>query len=405
MDHSPKHFPDREAVFHTFAQHVSRGKVDAFRKYEVDVVMGDRQGSWFHDAFSDRRFLNCHCNGGVFNLGHRHPAVIRAVTEAMQHVDIGNHHLVSTHRAALAERLAQTTGGRLSGCVFGVSGGEAVDLAIKLARAVSGRREVLSVTGGYHGHTGLALAAGDLQYREPFGANLPDFAQVPFGDAGAMDEAVSDATAAVVIEAIPATLGMPLPPEGYLKRVEELCRARGALLIVDEVQTGLGRTGRFWGHEHDGIEPDMIVTGKGLSGGVYPITATLMKPEVHRFFDEHPFVHISTFGGSEIGCAAAHAVLDIVQAPGFLERVQALGERFGEELSGATFELRRRGLFMGLAFPFEGGGMVATKMLYDKGVFALYANNDTRVLQFLPPLTLSDEDASLLIRTLRETFG
>ncbi len=135
MDHSPKHFADRDGAFRSFAEHVSRGKVEAFRKYEVDVVMGERQGSWFHDAFAERRFLNCHCNGGVFNLGHRNPDVIRAVTAAMQHVDIGNHHLVSTHRAALAERLSATTAGRLPGVVFGVSGGEAVDLAIKLARA------------------------------------------------------------------------------------------------------------------------------------------------------------------------------------------------------------------------------------------------------------------------------
>jgi acetylornithine/succinyldiaminopimelate/putrescine aminotransferase len=405
MDHSPRAFSDRQAAEGVFAEHVSRGKVLAFQKYEVNVVMGDRQGSWFHDAFDERRFLNCHCNGGVFNLGHRHPAVIQAVTDAMQHVDIGNHHLVSTHRAALAERLAKTTGGRLSGAVFGVSGGEAIDLAIKVARAVTGRRGILSALGGYHGHTGLALASGDPQYRDPFGPNLPDFAQVPFADLGAMDAAIGDGTAAVLLEAIPATLGMPIPPEGYLKSIAKLCRERGALLLIDEVQTGLGRTGRIWGHEHDGVEPDMIVIGKGLSGGVYPITATLMTRELHHFFDDHPFVHISTFGGSEIGCAAAHAVLDIVERPGFLERVVRLGQRFREGLRGASFELRQRGLFMGLAFPFEDGGMVATKVLFDRGVFALYANNDTRVLQLLPPLTLSDDEADFLIATLREAFG
>lgn len=405
MDQSPKHFPDRDAAFRSFAEHVSRGKVDAFRKYEVDVVMGERRGSWFHDAFDGRRFLNCHCNGGVFNLGHRHPAVIRAVAEALEHVDIGNHHLISTHRAALAERLSATTGGRLPGVVFGVGGGEAVDLAIKLARGVTQRRGIVSAAGGYHGHTGLALASGDPQYRDPFGPNLPDFAQVPFADLAAMDAAIDDRTAAVVLEAIPATLGMPIPPDGYLRRVAELCRERGALFIVDEVQTGLGRTGRVWGHQHDDVEPDLIVTGKGLSGGIYPISATLMTREVHRFFDAHPFVHISTFGGSELGCAAAHAVLDALESPGFLERVRTLGDRFRSELGGRRFELRQRGLFMGLAFPFEGGGMVASKLLYDRGVFALYANNDTRVLQLLPPLTLSDDEASLLISTLNETFG
>lgn len=396
--------PTREATFAAFAEHVSRGKVAVFEKYELDLVMGERSGCHFEDAFDQRRFLNCHSNGGVFNLGHRHPGVIDAVKRALDHVDIGNHHLVSAHRAALARRLSSTTKG-LSGVVFGVSGGESIDLAIKVGRAVTGRRGVISVQGGYHGHTGLALAAGDGQYRDPFGPNLPGFQQVRFGDLGAMEQALGDDTALVLLEAIPATLGMPIPPQGYLAGVAALCQERGALLVIDEVQTGLGRTGRMWGHEHDGIEPDMIVVGKGLSGGIYPITATLMRPELHRFFDEHPFVHVSTFGGSEVGCAAAQAVLDVVEAPGFLAGVRALGERFRAELAGAPFELRQRGLFMGLAFPFEGGGMLATKLLFDRGVFALYANNDTRVLQLLPPLILSDAEAQGLIATLREVFG
>ena len=395
----------RSAAVEAFAEHVNRGKAATFERYGIELVMGRRGGAGFDDAYSGASFLNCHCNGGVFNLGHRNPAVIAAVEKALATLDIGNHHFVSGHRAALAARLAQTTGGRLSGVVFGVSGGEACDLALKLARAKTGRSTIISALGGYHGHTGLALAAGDAQYRTPFGPNLPGFYQRPFGDLEAMEHGIDDDTAAVILEPIPATLGMPLPPEGYLPGIAKLCRERGALLIVDEVQTGLGRTGRLWGYEHENIDPDMVLTGKGLSGGIYPITATLMRAELHRFFDEHPFIHISTFGGAELGCAAATAVLDQIEAPGFLERVEALGERFAAGLRGAPFELRRRGLFMGLKFPAEGAGMVATKMLYDRGIFALYANNDTSVLQFLPPLIISDDQADTIIKTVRDAFG
>ncbi|MCB9566011.1 MAG: aspartate aminotransferase family protein [Myxococcales bacterium] len=405
MERPPQPYPSREATFVAFAEHVNRGKVATFERYQIDVVMGERGGATFDDAFDGRAFYNCHCNGGVFNLGHRNAAVIAAVQGALGHLDIGNHHLVSGHRARLADRLAATTGDRLTGVVFGVSGGEAADLAIKVARAQSGRQGVISASGGYHGHTGLALAAGDLQYREPFGPNLPAFRQLPFGDLAAMEAAINDQTAAVIVETIPATLGMPLPPPGYLAGIGELCRERGALLILDEVQTGLGRTGAIWGYEHEGVHPDMVVVGKGLSGGIYPITATLMRPELHRFFDEHPFIHISTFGGAEIGCAAATAVLDTIEAPGFLDRVNALGERFEAGLAGAPFELRRRGLFMGLKFPAEGAGMVATRMLFDRGIFALYANNDTSVLQLLPPLTISDDEADAIIEIIRGVFG
>ena len=398
-------FPSRQAAFEAFADHVSRGKVAMYSEFGFDAVMGHREGATFGDGFDDRQWFNCHCNGGVFNLGHRNPRVVTAVRDALEALDIGNHHLVSGYRALLARRLAATTGDRLPGVVFGVGGGEAVDLAIKVARAVTGRPKIVSAVGGYHGHTGLALATGDPSYRDPFGPNLPGFVQVPFDDLGAMDGAVDDSTAAVLLEPIPATLGMPIPSQGYLAGVQRLCRQRGAKLVLDEVQTGLGRTGEIWCHQHDGLEPDVLVTGKALSGGIYPITATLMTSAMHAFFDEHPFVHMSTFGGAELGCVAALAVLDIIEEAGFLDRVRALGERFAKGLAGLPFQIRRRGLFMGFKFAAPDAGMIASKMLFDTGVFAVYANNDTSVLQFLPPLVLGDGEADELIARVRRVFG
>lgn len=401
----PQPYPSAAATADVFAEHVNAGKVATFRALGLELVMGARAGPRFQDAYTGQWFYNCHCNGGVFNLGHRHPAVVAAVREALDELDVGNHHLVSGWRAILAERLAASTGGLLPGVVFGVGGGEANDLAIKVARAHTGRSGVVSACGGYHGHTGFAMAAGDPEYRDPFGPNLPGFVQVPFDDLDALDRAVGDGTAAVILEAIPATLGMPLPSPGYFAAIERLCRERGACLIVDEVQTGLGRTGTMWGFQQEGITPDLLVTGKGLSGGVYPITATLMTGELHRFFDDHPFVHISTFGGAELGCVAALAVLDVVEAPGFLERVRALGDRFERGFAGAPFALRRRGLFMGLKLAGDGDGMVAAGGLIRDGVFAVFANNDTSVVQLLPPLVLDDAEADEIISIVRSVLG
>jgi putrescine aminotransferase len=398
-------YPDRAATEEAFAAHVNRGKVETYRSMGLDLVMGDRDGIRFTDAFDGRSFVNCHCNGGTFNLGHRNPTVMAAVRAALEQVDIGNHHLVSGHRARLAARLADTTGGRLPGVVFGVGGGEANDLAIKVARAHTGRSGIVSATGGYHGHTGLSLATGDPRFRDPFGPNPPGFTQVPFDDLGAMEHAVGGDTAAVILEPIPATMGMPLPSPGYLAAVAALCRDRGALLILDEVQTGLGRTGTVWYHEQEDVVPDLLTTAKGLSGGIYPITATLMRGDVHAFFDTHPFIHVSTFGGSEVGCAAANAVLDVVTAPGFLERVRALGDRFERGLAGMPFTLRRRGMFMAFAFPEPGGGLVAAARMFRAGVYAFPAGNDPSVLQFLPPLTITDDEAAALVETVRSALG
>lgn len=400
-------FADRESTSETFAAAVNRGKVDAYRLLGLDIVMGAREGSWFTDAFDpDRRWLNCHCNGGVFNLGHRHPAVVAALRHALDDLDIGNHHLVSGWRARLAQRLVATTGGRLPGVVFGVSGGEIVDLAVKVARGGTGRQGVVSTVGGYHGHTGLAMATGDAQYRDPFGMTPGDFTQVPFGDLEALAAAVDDRTAAVILEAIPATAGMPLPPPGYLAAVGQVCREAGAAYVIDEIQTGLGRTGTMWSHTQDGAEPDIVVIGKGLSAGLYPITAAVMSARFHQVIDDNPFSHISTFGGAELGCVAGLAVLDIVQAPGFLDRVEQVGRQIEEGLRAIPgIELRRRGLFMGVKLDGPLAGVRATRSFIGAGVFAIYANNDPSVLQLLPPLTITDEELAWLIATLRERLA
>jgi acetylornithine/succinyldiaminopimelate/putrescine aminotransferase len=381
-----------------FADHVSRGKVEAFNALGLDIVLGRREGPYFWDAFDGRRFFNCHCNGGVFNLGHRNPTVVAALHAALDadEIDVGNHHLVSGWKAHLAARLAATTGGRCPGVVFSPSGSEAVEVAIKTAYAVTQRTEVVSVHGAYHGHTALAAMAADARYHEPFRLALPGFVHVPHDDLAAMDGAINDDTAAVVLETVPATLGMRVPSDGYLAGVQRLCRDRGALLVLDEIQTGLGRSGRLWCYEHDEVEPDVVVTGKGLGGGVYPIAATIMTPDVHRFYDDEPFVHVSSYGGSDLGCAVAITVLDLVEAPGFLERVEEVGLYLEKELAVLPCEVRRRGLFMGLRWPDVGAGILAAKACIDGGVFAVFANNDTSVMQFLPPLVLTDAEVEEL---------
>ena len=264
---STQPYATREELAAQFAAHVNRGKVRALDALGVQIVVGEREGGRFRDAYSGRWYWNCHCNGGVFNLGHRHPGVITAVREGLDHLDVGNHHLLSGWRARLAEQLSASTGNRLSYAVFTPSGTESVDLGLRLARAATRRPKIVSTLGAYHGLSGFALAASDPRWFDPFGFAPGGFEHVPYNDLEAMRAAIDSDTAAVILESIPATLGFPAPREGYLAGVAELARSVGALLVLDEVQTGLGRTGTNWYFQQQGIEPDMMITGKGLGAG------------------------------------------------------------------------------------------------------------------------------------------
>lgn len=399
-------------VMGLFGRHVSSGKVRFFQSAGIDFVLGRREGPYLWDITGEKRVIDCHCNGGVFNLGHRNPAVISTLVQSLQELDIGNHHLISEQRAALANKLAQLTPDDITYTVFGVGGGEAVDLAIKVARGYTGKPKVISAKGGYHGHTGLALAAGDEKYRAPFGPTLPGFTQVPFNDIEALEKAMDGETAAVILETIPATYGMPIPDKDFFHQVRELCDSQGALLIVDEIQTGLGRTGKLWGIEHFNVAPDIMVIGKGLSGGVYPMAATCFREKYEAVFHEDPFIHISTFGGAEVGCPVALKVLEMSSDPAFLSHVEEMADAFSEGFEGLRdkhpeilVRLRQLGLMMGIEMVNEYCGPLFTKAAYDNGFLSVFANNDPRVAQFLPPLIIDRPLAEEVLERVGRALG
>jgi len=395
----------KDAVIEQFARHVSSGKTAFFQMSGIDFVQGRREGPFIWDMAGEKRVIDCHCNGGVFNLGHRHPDIVQALRDSLTTLDIGNHHLISPSRAKLAARLAELTPGHLAYTVFGVGGGEAVDLAFKVARGFTGRSEIISARGGYHGHTGLALAAGDAKYYRPFGEPAPGFVQVPFGDVEAMETAVSPQTAAVILETVPATYGILVPQPDYLAQIRAICDRHGALLIIDEVQAGLGRTGKLWGIEHFGVTPDIMVLGKGLSGGIYPMSATCFRRELETVFHDDPFIHISTFGGAEVGCPVALRVLELASDPQFLAHVEELSAFFAQGFADLQSRhgqllvgLRQLGLMMGIEMVNEYCGPLFSKAAYDHGLLSVYAYNDTRVAQLLPPLIIDEALAADILQ-------
>jgi len=325
---------------------------------------------------------------------------MQALIDGMQYFDVGNHHFPSVARTALAQRLIESAPASLTKVAFGSGGGEAIDIALKSARHATQRRKIVSIIKAYHGHTGLAVATGDDRFAKLFLSDRPDeFVQVPFGDVDAMDQALRGGdVAAVIMETIPATYGFPLPPAGYLEAVKDLCERHDALYIADEVQTGLMRTGEMWGITKHGIEPDIMVTGKGLSGGMYPITAALLGDRAAQWLDEDGFGHISTFGGAELGCVAAIKTLEITSRPEVRTSVHEIAEFFATGLARIQTAhpdwfvgIRQAGVVIGLEFDHPEGAKFVMRELYENGVWAIFSTLDPRVLQFKPGLLLSRE--------------
>ena len=388
-------WPEKPGVLDASARHVCPQKVDYWQRVGVPLVIGRREGNFIWDL-DGHRLYDMHLNGGTYNLGHRNPEVIEAMIEATNDFDIGNHHFPSVARADLAQTLDRLTPGALTFSAFLPSGGEANDLAIKSARKATGRRKVVTFRHGFHGATGLATCAGDDSRARFFNSDQPnEFLTVPFADSVAVKSLLEQGdVAAVMLESIPATWGFAVPPPEYLPEVVRLAHEYGALFIADEVQVGLGRTGDLWSVETFGIEPDILVTGKGLSGGIYPIAAAVLSPDAGSWLHENGWGHSSTYGGSEIGCIVAQKVLEITTRSATVANVRHLAAEFGEAFGTILaedpylIEVRQCGVIFGLRFDHPAGAAYMQHELYAHGVWAIASGYDESVLQFKPGLLL-----------------
>jgi acetylornithine/succinyldiaminopimelate/putrescine aminotransferase len=388
------------------------GKTDFWSETGVDLVI-DRRESYFIWDMSGIRLIDVHLNGGTYNLGHRNPELVEAITIGMRSFDIGNHHFPSSARAALAEALVRTAPPGITKVVYGSGGGEAIDIALKTARHATKRRKIVSIIKAYHGHTGLAVATGDDRFSRLFLIDTQDFVHVPFNDIAAMETALADGdAAAVIMETIPATYGFPLPEPGYLEAVKALCERHGTLYIADEVQTGLMRTGEMWAITKHGIAPDILVTGKGLSGGMYPIAAVLVSERCAGWLTEDGFAHISSFGGAELGCVAALKTLEICGRPETRSMVHYISDMVGRGLRAIQARypdwftgIRQNGVVMGLEFDYPEGAKIVMRHLYRNGVWAIFSTLDPRVLQFKPGLLMTPELCEELLERTEAGIG
>jgi putrescine aminotransferase len=335
---------------------------------------------------------------GVFALGHAHPKVVRAVQEQAARMPLSSRVLFNRPMADLAEKLAEVTPGALQFSFLCNSGTEAVEGALKLARLATGKTQIIGTDGGFHGKTfGGLSASGREVYRAPFAPMVPDFLHVPFDDAKAVNAAITDDTAAVIVEPVQGENGVIVPSDDYLPALRKVCTDRGVLLILDEVQTGFGRTGALFACNHWGVTPDIMTLAKALGGGVMPIGAFTATPEVWKAFEPNPLLHSSTFGGNEMACAAALAAITAIIEEDLPGNAARMGARMlaglcaiGDKYPGTITEVRGKGLLVGVEFTDRDIAALVIAGLAHHRILAAYTLNNPCVIRFEPPLIVTD---------------
>ncbi|CAB1128729.1 Putrescine aminotransferase [Candidatus Hydrogenisulfobacillus filiaventi] len=377
------------------------GLARVFRFMGLEAAEVEGEGVWVRDD-QGHTYLDCASGYGVFAQGYRHPRIMAAARRQLERLPLSSRVLVSPPAIELAEALAEHTPGDLQYSFFCNSGAEAVEAAIKFARIATGRTVLVSASGAFHGKTMGALSvSGRALYQNPFRPLVPDIVHVPFGDAQAVADVLDERVAAVIIEPIQGEGGVVVPPEGYLRELRRLTAANGSLLIADEVQTGMGRTGKLWACEHDGVVPDLLCAAKALGGGVMPVGAVVGRPEVWRFFDSQPLIHTSTFGGNPLAMAVAREALAVTVEEHLPERAEARGAilRHGLQQLAARFpavirQVRGRGLMLGLELTDAGLAAALMGALFRRQVLAVYTLNNDRVIRVMPPLIIAEAEVA-----------
>jgi putrescine aminotransferase len=353
------------------------------------------------------------CGGqGVLLLGHRHPAVVDAVREQLERQPMASRFLLNPTVADAAERLVEVAPDGLEYACFNCSGTDSVEMAIRLAR-LSGRPHVVAMTDGFHGKTmGSLTLTGRAVHREPFAPLLPDVTHVPFGDLARLREALSQrpGESCVVVEPIQAEAGVVIPPRGYLRGVEEACREFDCLLVVDEIQTGLGRLGQWWGVCTEGVRPDILLAGKVLSGGVVPASALVATAAAFEPFNSDPYLASSTFSNSPLVAAAAHATIDVLASTDVIDRAATLGAQLLAALRGiasgsdAVAEVRGSGLLLGVEFATPALAGAFLLALLERRVLPSWSLNQQRTIRFTPSALMSDDERDWLVEAVGEAL-
>ena len=401
-----------EETINKYEKYINPAQAKLFRFMGLDSVEAEASG-WIIKDSNGKEFIDCLGGYGMFALGHRHPKVVEAVEQALHTMPMCGKVLFNRQMADLAEALADITPGALQYSFFVNSGTEAVEGCLKVARLATKRINFVAAKNAFHGKTmGSLTATGRDLYRDPFKPLLSGFTHVEYGDIDALAAAVDENTAAVILEPIQGEGGIIVPPAGYLAKAKEICQAKGALLIADEVQTGMGRTGKWFGVDHEGVEPDLMACAKALGGGVMPIGAIIGTPDAWKGLIEAPFLHTSTFGGNQLACAAGVAAIKVMKEENILERGSEAGaylkaglEKIAAEFPSVITEVRGRGMMIGIELTKEGAGGMLMSLMIMKNIIVAYTLNNPKVIRMEPPLIMPKEVIDHVLEAFRDAVA
>ncbi len=388
-----------ESVITKYQEYVNPGLASLMKFGGFGDVEVSASGCIVRTA-SGGEYLDCLGGYGVFTLGHSHPDVVGAVRAQLDKMALSSRTFFQEPLALLAERLAEVTPGGLGYSFLCNSGTEAVEGALKIARVATGRTKFVCTVGGFHGKSmGSLSATGREIFRKPFDPLVPGFIHVPFDDIQAIEEAVDAETAGIIVEPIQGEGGIRCPGSDYLRNLRDICDRTGALLILDEVQTGLARTGAMFACDHWGVVPDIMTLAKALGGGVMPIGAVVSTPPIwDAAFGENPLLHTSTFGGNPLACVAGLAALRVIERDDLVAAARARGSQLIAGLRSiqtrfpdALAEVRGMGLMIGVEFKVKDVAELAINGMARRGVIAAYTLNNPYVIRFEPPVVISPE--------------
>ena len=383
----------------------------AHNYHPLDVVIEKAKGIWVWDV-DGKKYLDFLSAYSAVNQGHCHPRIVKALQAQAKRVTLTSRAFRNDQWPLLAKELCDLTGYEM---VLPMnSGAEAVETALKLARkwayqkkgVAPDQAEIIACANNFHGRTiSIVGFSTEPMYRKDFGPFTPGFPVIPFGDAAALEAAITPNTAALLVEPIQAEAGILIPPPGYLKQVREICSKHNILFMADEIQTGLGRTGKLLACEHEGVKPDVTIIGKSLAGGCYPVSAVLSSTEIMGVFK--PGEHGSTFGGNPLGCAVAREALKVTVEEKLVENAAARGEYFIEKLktvrSRLIKEIRGRGLLIGLELvPEAGGARRFCEALKDEGLLCKVTHDN--VIRFAPPLVIKEKELNWALKRIKKVF-